>query len=214
MKKILLNNLALKLLSLGFAILLWFIISARGTSEVTFEVPIEYVNIPDGYEILHKERERVNVSIFGSEQILRAVKPTDIRVVIDLKSSAKGKKTYNIIKRNIKVPPAVSVSNVSPSSVEVTLDRSTSRDIPVIPKITGLDKKRYILSVTPNHLKVEGPESILKTVKHLSTEPVTFGELLKAGKMEVAVVKKAEKIRLSADTVEIGIREREKKEGE
>lgn len=207
MKRLITHNLGLKLLSLGFAVLLWFIISARGTSEVTFEVPIEYLNIPEGYEILHKEYDSVSVSVFGSEQILRAVKPSDIRVVIDLKGGEKGKKTYNILKKNIKVPPAVSVSNVSPSAVEVTLDRRATRTIPVQPKIKGLDKKRFKLTITPSVIKIEGPESVIKRIKKLTTEEINLKQLISEKKMEVPVYKDFEKVRLSTDLVEVEITE-------
>ncbi|VAX32354.1 hypothetical protein MNBD_NITROSPIRAE02-1734, partial [hydrothermal vent metagenome] len=52
MRDLFFKNLGLKVLALCLAIILWFLISGRGVSEITLEVPIEYINIPPGYEIV------------------------------------------------------------------------------------------------------------------------------------------------------------------
>ncbi len=213
MKNLIFNNTGLKLLSLGFAILLWFIISARGTSEITLEVPIEYINIPKGLEILRKDRDRVNVSIFGSERILRAVKPDDLRVFIDLKGSPSGTRVYSIIRRNIKVPAAVTVSNVSPSSVKITLDRTIEREVPVKVVLDRIPRD-YKLIIKPDRVRIEGPESIVRTVHILKTEPLKLRDLKNGNKRDATIITNLDKVRLSVDMVEVSLEKKEKQGGD
>ncbi|GBE02108.1 YbbR-like protein [bacterium BMS3Bbin06] len=212
MKNLIFNNTGLKLLSLGFAILLWFIISARGTSEITLDVPIEYINIPKGLEILRKDRDRVNVSIFGSERILRAVKPDDLRVFIDLKGSPSGTRVYSIIRRNIKVPAAVTVSNVSPSSVKITLDRTIEREVPVKVVLDRIPRD-YKLIIKPDRVRIEGPESIVRNVHILKTEPLKLRDLKNGNKRDATIITNLDKVRLSVDMVEVSLEKKEKQGG-
>jgi len=213
MKNLIFNNTGLKLLSLGFAILLWFIISARGTSEITLDVPIEYINIPKGLEILRKDRDRVNVSIFGSERILRAVKPDDLRVFIDLKGSPSGTRVYSIIRRNIKVPAAVTVSNVSPSSVKITLDRTIEREVPVKVVLDRIPRD-YKLIIKPDRVRIEGPESIVRNVHILKTEPLKLRDLKNGNKRDATIITNLDKVRLSVDMVEVSLEKKEKQGGD
>lgn len=207
MKDILFNNLALKILSLAFAILLWFFITARGTSEVTFEVPIEYVNIPSGYEIIQKERDKVSVSVSGSERILRSLRPEDLRVVIDLTEGAFGVVSYSIKERNIRVPPAVSISNVSPPSVRVTLDRVIKKDVPVRAVVVNHRKlkEEYTINLNPPDVTIEGPESILKTVQSVKTEPLDLTAIEADTVKKVSLTSEVSKVRILNGIIEVSI---------
>jgi YbbR domain-containing protein len=174
MKNIILNNLELKILSLGLAVFLWFFISTRGTSEISIEVPIELINIPTGYEVVKKERERVNVSIFGSEGILRSMKPDDLRVIIDIKDSTPGINSFTIRGNHIRVPPAITVSDVTPSEVRIRIEKTTKKEVPIVPHISDSSriKPGFSLHVRPDKVFIEGPESIVKRVSSLKTEPI------------------------------------------
>jgi YbbR domain-containing protein len=129
MKRMLLNNLGLKVLSLLFAIIIWFFISAKGGVERTLDVPIEYINIPPGHEILKKHTEAVKVSIFGSERVLRTIKPEDLKLYIDLRDALPGKFSYSIKKGDISVPQSLSVFNITPKTITVTIIESKNLEI-------------------------------------------------------------------------------------
>jgi len=208
MRHLLFNNLGLKILALCLAIILWFLISGRGVSEITLEVPIEYINIPPGYEIVKKDRDTVRVSLFGSEGVLRSIKPEDLRVYVDLKDAQPEKGSYRIKKRNIKVPPALTISNVTPSKVNIVLDRTARKKVPVRPELTGEPAPgKYISRITikPEKVDVEGPESVLKGISFVRTEPIDVSGLDESSERKVSIVSDIPAVRLMNGTVDVHI---------
>ncbi len=208
MRELLFRNLGLKLLSLLLAILLWFFISAKGVSEITIEVPIEYINIPAGYEILKKDRDTVRVSVFGSERVLRSIRPEDLRVYVDLKDARPGKGSYPIKKSNIKVPPALTISSVTPPKVNIVLDRTVSREVPVKPDLLGKPAPgRYISEITvrPERVEIEGPETVIRKVPSVRTEPIDVSGLREDVIEKVGLETDISEVRLTTDSVEVHI---------
>ncbi|NOZ25018.1 MAG: hypothetical protein GXO94_02870 [Nitrospirae bacterium] len=208
MRQLLFKNLGLKILALCLAIILWFLISGRGVSEITLEVPIEYINIPPGYEIVKKDRDTVRVSLFGSEVVLRSIKPEDLRVYVDLKDAQPEKGSYRIKKRNIKVPPALTISNVTPSRVNIVLEKTVRKEVPVQPDITGKPAAgKYIGQVTvkPEKVAVEGPESVLKKLSFVRTEPIDVTGLDESRVMKVNVISDITAARLMNGKVDVHI---------
>jgi YbbR domain-containing protein len=202
-KRIILNNIGLKLLSLALAVVLWYLISARGVSEVTIEVPIEYVNIPQGYEIVQKSVDRVSITLFGSERILRSLKTEDLRVTVDMKGKTEGDVKYKITKKDIRIPSAVNVSEIEPSQVEVLLDRTETKTVPVIVSLTGEVKDKYRIEIKPSEVVIAGPSSILKKVRYVTTDRIDLEEIGDNTVKRVRVHSEFERVRLLTDTVEI-----------
>ncbi|HEB75677.1 MAG TPA: hypothetical protein ENJ04_04945 [Nitrospirae bacterium] len=212
MRQLLFRNLGLKILALCLAVVLWFLISGRGVSEITLEVPIEYVNIPPGYEIVKKDRDTVRVSLFGSEVVLRSIKPEDLRVYVDLKDAQPAEGSYRIKKRNIKVPPALTISNVTPPSVNVVIEKTVRKEVPVRPDITGEPAAgRHISEVTikPDRVVVEGPESVLRRLTYVRTEPIDVTGLDSDSVMKVNVVSDVTAARLMTGKVDVHIKIKE-----
>ncbi|HEC98712.1 MAG TPA: hypothetical protein ENI58_11300 [Nitrospirae bacterium] len=208
MRQLLFKNLGLKILALCLAIILWFLISGRGVSEITREVPIEYINIPPGYEIVKKDHDTVRVSLFGSEVVLGSIKPEDLKVYVDLKDAQPGRGAYRIKKRNIKVPPALTISNVTPSKVHIFLDRTVRKKVPVNPDISGEPAPgKYIsqIIIKPEEVEVEGPESMLKKISAVRTEPVDVSGLDENSINKVNIVSDIPAARLITEKVDVHI---------
>ncbi len=207
MKNKLMHNLGLKLLSLGLAVMLWYIISAKGMSEVTLEVPIEYINIPQGHEIVSKEQDKVSVSIFGSEKAVGSIKPEDIRVLVDLNGATAGKAVYKITRKNIKTPSSVTVSSVNPSEVKVVIDRTIKKDVPIRAdiKLPSFMQGRINIEVRPAMIQIEGPESLVKNIHFLKTERIDISSLKGDTVKKVHILTDIDKFRSSTDMVEVKI---------
>ncbi|NOY63899.1 MAG: hypothetical protein GXO97_00650 [Nitrospirae bacterium] len=207
MKGLITHNFGLKLLSLGLAIVLWYMISAKGTSEVSLVVPIEYINIPQGYEIIKKGQDRVNISVYGSERAIASIRPEDIRVFVDLSGATAGVKKYRIQRSRIKKPSSVEVASVNPSEVEVFIDKIIRKELRVIPVFSNsrLVKKTMRVEVIPEIVTAEGPETLLKGISTVKTEPIkiTYSEVPMV--KTVALITEGDKIRLSVEEVKVKI---------
>jgi YbbR domain-containing protein len=207
MKGLITHNFGLKLLSVGLAIVLWYMISAKGTSEVSLVVPIEYINIPQGYEIIKKGQDRVNISVYGSERAIASIRPDDIRVFVDLSGATAGLKKYRIQRNRIRKPSSVEVASVNPSEVEVFIDKIIRKDLRVIPVISnsrGL-KERMRVEVIPETVTAEGPETLLKGLNTVKTEPIKITFSDEPVVKTVGLIAEGDKIRLSVEEVKLRI---------
>ena len=75
MKKIALENLGLKLTAVFLSIVLWIFVTSRGQSEISFDVPIEFKDIPPGLEIVNHNVKVISLNMRGQERLLKNTKP-------------------------------------------------------------------------------------------------------------------------------------------
>ncbi|NOX20837.1 MAG: hypothetical protein GXO99_06225 [Nitrospirae bacterium] len=200
------KNLGLKIVSLVLAVLLWYTISQKGMTEISMDVAIEYINIPQGFEIIKKDIDRVTLSVYGSEQILRTLKPGDIRVVVDLEGATPGERIYKIGKKNIRIPSALTVTDIKPSSVKVVLDKNIKKTVPV--RVRFIDKFRedlYELRISPRVVELTGPSTMLKDIDFLYTEPLKASALTPEETVSVKLMDDFDKLQVSVKEVKITV---------
>jgi len=169
------KNLGLKITAVLLSILLWVFATSRGLSEIVLDVPLEFKNIPPRLELMYYDVKAVSLNIKGQERLIRTIRPTDIRVWIDLNKAKKGEGIYAINKNNISLPLTVTVKNITPSSVKVSLEESVSRTVKVRPIVVGIPEKGYYIksiSVVPQTVDLEGASSKIKKVDKVKTEPL------------------------------------------
>ncbi len=133
---------ALALFSLAAAFAIWYTVQdvenprAEGVVPVEGEqqIRVEAVNIPDGYIVV--DPSPVSVRVRARKADLPTLRAADFRATVDLQG----------IEREDTVSLAVSVNSrrsglnvlsVAPSSVQVTLVRAASRDLPITIRTTG-----------------------------------------------------------------------------
>ncbi|MEW6410730.1 MAG: CdaR family protein [Nitrospirota bacterium] len=174
-KSLLLRNSGLKIASLIFAIILWFFVISRGKSEVNFEVPLEFKNIPSTIELTGDIVKSIDVRVQGQEGVLRNLRSHQINAYVDLTGAKAGESTYYITQSNINVPMNVKVSKVSPSTIKVRLEKLLKKDIEVEAHIIGKPAPGFKiqgLEVTPSTVRIEGLKKEINSIKTLKTEPI------------------------------------------
>jgi YbbR domain-containing protein len=112
-RRLLLENLPLKAAALMLAILLWLFVSSKGQMETSFDVPIEYINIPRGIEISTHVVKSANIVIRGHESILKNIrtitKTVGIRpVIIGSPQSGYSVKTIEVKPKDVVIEGAES----------------------------------------------------------------------------------------------------------
>lgn len=175
MKELILDNLGLKISAILIAIFLWLFVTSQGQSEIFFEIPIEFKNIPVGLGIASDGKKTVQVTIRGQELMIKNIQPSDVRVYVDLDNAKAGKDTYYIAKDDVKLPYAAKVMNVQPSSLQIRLDETISKIVTIKPTISGLPEKGFAVNaihVEPATISVEGLRSEIMKIRELRTEPM------------------------------------------
>ncbi len=198
------GNIGLKITSFILAILLWYNISHKGMTEISKDIYLEYINIPTGYEIIDKDVDKVNLNIYGSEQIIKTLKQGDIRVVVDLENAKAGKQVFKITRENIKIPSALTVTDIQPSTISVVLDKIIKKRLPVRVRFTGkFNLQNYNIKVLPPVVEVEGPSTVVNKLTYLNTEPVKQSQLKPEKPVRVVIANNYKKLSLNVNTVEV-----------
>ncbi len=167
MRKFFAKFLDIKVLSVVFAILLWYyVIGIQGPIITrTFKVPITPINLESGVFIVNNPGF-VNVTAEGSSKVILGVKPNDFTALVNLAGKEEGEFYIPV---EVKPPTSsIKVKNVSPDKVKISLEKITSVSLPIIVKFTGTPSKNFMPAepiITPDKVRITGPSSKLKLVK-------------------------------------------------
>jgi YbbR domain-containing protein len=203
------ENIPLKIAALIIAVILWLFVTSKGQTEVSLDVPIDFVNIPQGLDIVKYDLKSVNIVLRGYERFLKNIKQGDVRVSIDLGRAKKGETTLSIRQEDIRIPYSVSVIRIEPSSIKVTLEEKTVKKIPIRPVITGRPERGYYVAsveTRPDEIKIEGVISEVRKTNYINTEPVDITGLREDLYQDVGLDLAGKKIKPETDRIEIKIR--------
>ncbi len=178
-KKLFLHNWQLKLLSLFLAIILWVFAVFEKPMETTIEIPISYQNIPRDMIIVGNPPEKLIVEIKGPRAIITGMRKV-VPYIIDLGRLRRGTTSIRVESSRIHLPPGVEISRISPSNIEITIDKISSKILPVRVRTRGLlppglELKK--ITVEPSKIKLTGAESQLNSRRYIYTEFVDLSRI-------------------------------------
>ena len=173
MKNIVFNNIGLKISAILLSIFLWLFVTSRGQTEMSLEIPFEFKNVPIGLGIVGSNSKSGVVTIKGQERIMKNLKSSDIRAFVDLSKAKKGEGLYYISQDDIKLPYAMSVVSIIPSSVKIRLDETVEKSLAVRTPIAGEPAKGFYVKsveIEPSNVIVQGLKTEVRKMKTVSTE--------------------------------------------
>lgn len=207
MRRLFFENIGLKIAAVSLSIVLWIFVTSRGQSEIAIDIPLEFKNIPQGLELVNYSAKEISLSIKGQERLIKSIKPSDIQVYIDLSKTKKGESIYYITRDDIKLPRAIDVINISPSSVKVIAEETVTKTVRVRPVVVGEPEKGYFVKsveVAPQTLVIEGPRSEVGKINILRTEPLDITGLNETVTQDMRLDLTSSNIR--AKTADISVR--------
>jgi YbbR domain-containing protein len=175
-RKILLDNRSIKILSLGLSLALWFYVTSVGKTEVTLSVPVELRNIPPGMTVVGDVTGNLEVRIQGQERVIRdGTIIKKVVAVLDLSMSREGENMVRISPDDLKRPGGTIITHLSQTEVKVKLERIIRKTLRIEPVLRGMPAAGYRListTVTPQKIMIEGPASIMNMLHRLETMPI------------------------------------------
>jgi len=175
LRKILLQDWGLKLISLGFATLLWLFVVGEKRSEVSLSIPLELTGISDEIVIVSRVPDSIRVRLNGPRTLLAGVNTRTLSVALNLQGIQPGISSLEILPSRLDVPRGVEVTYISPSVITLEADLKDQRSVRLKPRIRGTPADGLEVSevkVSPSEIDVEGPERILKQLREIQTEVV------------------------------------------
>lgn len=180
MLQLLVRNWHLKLLSLVFSSLLWLFVTGEQTAEVGHTVPLELKNLPSGLIVANEVPSLVDLRINGPRTLLSNLRPSALSMSVDMRDLEPGLTTFKRLDENLNIPSALKVVRLSPSYVEVKLERIRRKVVPVNVVVSGVPEPGshvVAMSVVPDSVVIEGAESEVKNVSFVETEAVDISSV-------------------------------------
>jgi YbbR domain-containing protein len=177
LRQLFLHNLPAKLLSLFFAIVLWTVVIGERKAQMQLNVPLALVNIPEQTVVVSDVPGNISVTVQGPRTLLRSLPGRDIRKNVDLKDMGKGWTTVRILPDSIPMPRGVEVIRVTPSSLDIKLERAVEKAVPVVPQMTGEPPGGYRIKdivVEPLKVTLRGGERELGGIGSVKTNAVSL----------------------------------------
>jgi len=172
-----LDNVALKLVSLGLAALLWFVIAGEKTSEMGVSAHLELQSFPKDLEVTGEPVDSVEVRLRASPGIIQRIGPGDVSAQVDLAGLEEGEHIVHLTEKSIRMPFGVKVVKITPSLLTLNLERTLQKVVPVRPRLVGRPAVGYEVAevkADPVETRIAGPRSRVATVESAFTEPLSI----------------------------------------
>ncbi len=184
------ENWVLKFVSLAFAVVLWFFVMGESRMEVTYVAPLEYENLSNDLMIANEVPTSASIRISGPRALQVNISPNDISLGIDLKGLSAGVTSFKRLEESLNIPSGLKITRISPSYVDVKLERIRDRDVPVRVVLTGEPAPGFIVKsfkTITEKVAVSGAESELKGVSEVVTEGIDLTHVQESFSQAVAI---------------------------
>jgi YbbR domain-containing protein len=182
------ENWKMKSLAIGCALLLWFYVMGERRLEVAYAVPIELKNVPQGMVVTNDLPRNIDIRLSGPRALLNDLKQKEVRISIDLVGLKPGVTTFSRLDDHLRLPGGIQATRISPSFVDVKLERVVEKTVPLRPRLVGQLPGGYQLvtvDVLPEQVAVQGAEGEVAEVSEVMTERIELGGI--KGSTEVFV---------------------------
>jgi uncharacterized protein (TIGR00159 family) len=126
-KRLLAHDVGLKAVAVLLACVGWLLLAYNvSTIQQTFEVPIEYRNIPPTLALDESVPNKARVTVSGPERAYHFLEPTALKISIDLGVSSVGSQVIQITEKNLKLPSSLSLRRIEPQVLWITLRKTAS----------------------------------------------------------------------------------------
>lgn len=188
-------NLALPLVALVIAVILWFYAVGEQSIEVTLSVPLK-VDPPQGgrMTVLSSSLQTVTLRLSVPRNILSVISQNSVHAYHQIKGVDKaGEYNFALEERDIILPPGnIRILSIFPESVTVTLDELIVQKLPIRVPLEGEPAHGYLIDekkieVNPNAALLEGPKARLGKLEAIPTENLDVVGRMRSFRRKVAL---------------------------
>ena len=182
---------AAALLSIVFITGIWFSVSRGQETLVSLDIPVDYTNRPAGTEIVDTSVKSVSLVLSGSAALVKSVTPDQINVRLDINNAVIGQNAFTITPESISLPPGIVVREITPQVIDIVIDETTKKKLPVQVDWVGKLPPELIMSdckIDPETVEVMGGKRIVEKITTIYTEKVPLDNLSGKGEITAKLV--------------------------
>jgi len=212
LRRIFVEDLNLKLLSLGITLVLWFAVTGQKQplSKRFTGVQLSFLH-PDKMEIANDPPRTVDVTLSGNSDTLGKINPQDLLATVLVGDQAMGDRVVRLSRERVKMdlPPGVQVDGFQPAVVSVRLEPRAEREVNVEIKFEGKVADGYEVSAVtanPSRVSVRGPASHVSSIDKAPTESISLeGRNASFDLNQVAINIPDQKVDVTAGVVQVHV---------
>lgn len=168
-------NWQYRIIAAVLAIFFWYMISGQAKIEIWVTVPVEVVNLPSDHVVKNGMADSIRVRCRGTSTILNRLETGRLIYTLDLSDIRKGHNVVVLEPGEVNLPRTVEVVEISPSRLELDVDRYITRDVPV-----RVDWQAYIspdfelkdIRIEPENVRISGAAAVLENIEEVETEHI------------------------------------------
>lgn len=213
-RKVFLEDWAMKLVALAITLGLWLGVTGLGThkKERFSGVPVTF-RVSNDAEITSAPVQEVSLVLSGDSRRLDEVRTTDLNISVDLTTIKPADLIVTLEPQSVGItglPRGVTLEEIQPSRIPVKLEAVEERDVDVRVETTGTlatGYEIYSITASPARIRVHGPSDYVKTLYSLPTEKIDLtGRKEDFTARQVPVLVSDEKTTLLATVVDVHFR--------
>jgi YbbR domain-containing protein len=180
-RRFLVQNTLLKVISLGLALLIWYSVSSQQEHrDVTLSsVPLQVTNTSRDVLVTALATRVVDMRVRGPATVVSDLQPSDLSISVDVTKLAPGHHTLMLDAGLVNRPAGLEVLRIDPPSIPITLERLITRAVPVVATFdeSGLASSYAVVGskIEPGSVEVTGPQSVVEELKQLTTKAISLG---------------------------------------
>jgi uncharacterized protein (TIGR00159 family) len=176
------RDLGTKALSFAVALLAWLLVFGQQSETVarTFNIPIVYRDVPDGWLLDDPNPAEARITISGKSRSFELLDPRVLRLSLDGRAIKAGVQTTKLTPSHIELPGGFTVHEIEPESVSFNARQTFPKDVPVQPELVGQLRRGLVLTgaeVEPETLRLMLVQRDRGRVTSLRTEPVDLSAI-------------------------------------
>ncbi|GBE13043.1 YbbR-like protein [bacterium BMS3Bbin14] len=198
------KNWVLKCISLALSVLLWYFVVGEEQVDMNVLVPLEILNLPSDLIISNQYKKDIEVSVRGSRSIIQDLRNRNITRPVDLSDAKPGTIVIHNDENSIPFPSGVKIQRLQPTNITLLLDKLVQKDFPIVPVTEGEVAPGYVLKkiyLTPDHLVISGPKTILDQEASLKTYLINLDGLDRSTTLQIHLNLRPEFLDLIGETV-------------
>ena len=162
----------------------WFSFTKAMDTLRVIEVPVEFTNHKADLDIFGTSASNIRLYLIGAGPLIKHIRSDQVKVSIDLAQAEIGTNTFNLSAKNISLPPGIRLNRMEPVVLTVSLDKLSSKRIPIQVDWVGSPPAGMRLEsaiLSPSTISIVGASRQLEAIDTIYTEPVDIGKLSSSG---------------------------------
>jgi len=152
---------------------------------------LKYQNLPKNLALINASDNlsSVKIVLHGPKNILNN-SISNIEIPVNLNNVTQGQNKIKIFATGINLPEGFKLVEIIPDEITVTIDKKTEKKVLVVPELSGEPSENFEIektTVTPSHIIVKGPETLLKSMSEIKTEIININGLAKSVILETQI---------------------------